>query len=220
MLFIMYGDIVKKLAVTPLVVLLAGLVTLGYIPIVLATHTPPSVELKAGYPQETFSGSGYWKWVYTVYTGIKPSLSHLVIEIDPFCDPPEIAFQLDQCGTDYSGVVTITIETDPTTGKRGLKFDFKGNLPENTYYEIWFVLNANYPAGDGGDGSDGTGGIEFWFKSGGGENIHIGNQMVEGPDSMNFCIPEVPYGTMSIIIASLVALGLFTRAREIRDPHI
>jgi len=212
---------VKKLAVKPLVILLAGLVTLGYITIAPVhasppSHTPPSIELKTGYPQETPPGSGYWEWRYTVYTGIKPSLSHLIFEIDPYCDPPESAFQLDQCGTDYSGGATITIETDTKTGKRGLKFDFGGNVPSDTYFEIWFVLDAYYPVGDGGSGSDGWGGIHVWFKSG----EMIENQMVEGPDSVQFCIPEAPYGTMSIIIASLVALGLFTRARKIRDPQI
>ena len=161
----------------------------------------PSVTLKEGYPKMVNS---YQEWRYIVHAGRSPALSHLVFEIEPYCDPPEAAFILELCGTTFTGGVIITIVDDPKTGVRGLKFDFQGNIPDNAEFEIWFTLNAAYPVGSGGDGSDGWGGIEVWFKSG----TWIGNLMVEGPDSVQLCIPEVPYGTISIIVAFVLALVL------------
>ena len=170
-------------------------------------HVPPTITLMSGYPMEVPEGSGNWEWRYYVTPSSHQGLSHLVIEIEDYCDPTVNDFVQGEWGCSWP-TSSIGFDSSPM-GCWGLKFEFIGT--PDVPFEIYFTLNKWFATGSGGDGADGWGGIEVWFKSG----QLTERLMPDGPDSESpFCIHEVPFGTISMVIAFTVALGLFRSSRS------
>ena len=150
-----------------------------------------------------------WKsiWHYIVTSSGSPQISHIVFEFEEVCDPDLKNF-IEGRGSveDYEDVYDVVVSTgyDPKTGATGIKFEFEykgeeGEEPEGWTANVWFTLWESWIVQE----------MDVWIKAG---NEEPKEQTVTG--SHCFEIPEVPFGSISVIITACVAMGILSRSRK------
>jgi len=120
------------------------------------------------------------------------------------CDPPLTTIL--RGGMSVSGDYEIGEEIKPED-ITGIKFEFDDAIEKGESVTVWFVLSSRWekhcpPPNQG---------IQVFLK--GGKTIWASGWIC-GPNCVEIPIPEVPLGTISIILAALTAFGIFASRKK------
>jgi len=161
-------------------------------------------------------------WTYTITCLVSGAqgtgISHLYFEFKA-CDPP--LSKILRAGVIKDGVEGSVVpgnigENIMPEGITGIKYDIDdlvGSIEPGESATIWFTLENCWETHCPPDV-----GIQIYIKAG---KVDVGdaNGWVCGPNCVQHEIPEVPFGTISIIIAALTAIGIFAGRKRIQLPH-
>lgn len=135
-------------------------------------------------------------WRYNVTCIGDPEISHFDFEFKLVCDPP-LASIIDASPTPWE-----VVDPDPTTGVTGLKFDF--GVPKGETVTVMFTLEGMWTVNN----------ITVWVKAGHQDPYEGPSYIIGGPSC--FVIPEVPFGTVATLMATLAAFGLLVKKKTFK----